>query len=81
MTTPSAKAGSPLAAIIMVRRDTEAGRVAKAAFKRQFLQIKDDIASGRITFRGQPPEWTEKLLNITAFNCAILKIREEARWN
>ena len=53
----------------------------KAEFRRRFEEIKDDIANGRITFYNPPPEWTEKLLNVTALNCALLKIREEAKWN
>lgn len=54
---------------------------AKVAFRQRFEEIKDDIASGRITFYNPLPEWTEKLLNVTALNCALLKICEEAKWN
>jgi len=55
--------------------------VAEIAFRQRFDEFKDDIANGRLTFRIQPPEWTEQLLNITALSCALLKIAEEAKWN
>ena len=55
--------------------------IVKSAFRQCFDELKDDIANCRLTFRNQPPEWTEKLLNITALNWALLKIREEAKWN
>lgn len=55
--------------------------VAKAEFQQRLEEIKDDIASGCIRFYNPPPEWTEKLLNRTVWNCALLKIREEAKWN
>ena len=55
--------------------------VVKAEFARSLEETKSDIAAGRITFRNPPLEWTEKMLNITALNCTLLKIREEARWN
>ena len=38
----------------------------RAAFRLRMQEIKDDIAAGRIKFYNSPPEWTEKLLNITA---------------
>ena len=53
----------------------------KVAFRQRFEEIKDDIASGRLTFYNPPLEWTEKLLNVTALNWVLLKIREEAKWN
>ena len=55
-------------------------KAAKAAFRQRFDEIKGDIASGRINFYNTP-EWTEKLLNITALNCALVRIHEEAKWN
>ena len=55
--------------------------VVKAVFKRRFEEIKDDIESGRITFYNRPEVWTEKMLKITALNCVLLLIAEEAKWN
>ena len=55
--------------------------VAKAAFRERFIEIKDDIKSGRIKFYNGPEVWTEEMLNITALNCVLLQIREQAKWN
>lgn len=56
-------------------------KVVSLIFRRRFEEVKDDIANGRITFYNSPPEWTDKLLNVTALNCTLLQIHEEARWN
>jgi len=53
----------------------------RAAFRRRMQEIKDDIAAGRIKFSNSPPEWTEQLLKITAFNCVLLLLAQEAKWN
>ena len=53
----------------------------KAAFRQRMQEIKDDIAAGRITFYNSPPEWTEQLLEITALNCVLLLLAQEAKWN
>lgn len=55
--------------------------VVKAAFRQRMVEIKDDIAAGRIKFWNSPPEWTEKLLEITSLNCALLLLADRARWN
>ncbi len=55
--------------------------VVKAAFRQRIQEIKDDIAAGRIKFYNSPPEWTDKLLNITALNCVLLLLTQEAKWN
>ena len=52
-----------------------------AAFRHRMEEIKDDIAAGRIKFSNGPPEWTEQLLTITALNCALLLLAQEAKWN
>lgn len=53
----------------------------KAAFCQRMQEIKDDIAAGRIKFSNSPPEWTEQLLEITALNCVLLLLAQEAKWN
>jgi len=53
----------------------------RAAFRQRMQEIKDDIGAGRIKFYNSPPEWTEKLLNITALNCVLLLLAQEAKWN
>ena len=55
-------------------------KVVKVAFRQRMEGIKDDIAAGRITFYN-PPQWTDKLLNITAMNCTLLLLAKEAKWN
>jgi hypothetical protein len=55
--------------------------VVKIDLRRRLEEIKEDIAAGRITFYNAPEEWTEKLLNTTAFNCVLLKLAQEAKWN
>lgn len=52
-----------------------------ASFRLRMEEIKDDIAAGRIKFYNSPPEWTEQLLTITALNCVLLQLAQEARWN
>ena len=53
----------------------------RAAFRLRMHEIKDDIAAGRIKFSNSPPEWTEQLLEITALNCVLLLLAQEAKWN
>ncbi len=53
----------------------------RTAFRQRVQEIKDDIAAGRIKFYNSPPEWSEKLLNITALNCVLLLLAQEAKWN
>ncbi|MDP2730477.1 MAG: hypothetical protein Q8O55_08335 [Dehalococcoidales bacterium] len=53
----------------------------RAAFRQRMQEIKDDIAAGRIKFYNSPPEWTEQLLEVTALNCALLLLAQEAKWN
>ena len=53
----------------------------RAAFRQRMQEIKDDIAAGRIKFSNSPPEWTEQLLIITALNCVLLLLAQEAKWN
>lgn len=55
--------------------------VVMTAFRIRFDEVKADIKAGRITFKNSPPEWTEKMLNITALNYVMLLLAEEARWN
>lgn len=55
--------------------------VVEAAFRQRMEEIKDDIAAGRIKFWNSPPEWTEKLLHVTALNCVLLLLAQEAKWN
>lgn len=55
--------------------------VVKVAFRRRMEDIRSDIAAGRIRFYDSPPEWTEKLLSITALNCVLLLLAHEAKWN
>ena len=59
---------------------TSAKLIVKADFKRRMYQVRDDIEMGRLTFHNTP-EWTDKLLNITALNLTMLMLAEEARWN
>ena len=59
----------------------ESDVVVKAAFRQRFDEIKDDIEAGRLTFRKQPEVWTEKMLNLTALNCVLWLIAEEAKRN
>ena len=53
----------------------------RVAFRQRMQEIKDDISAGRIKFYNSPPEWTEQFLNITAFNCALLLLAQEAKLN
>ena len=55
--------------------------VVEAAFRQRFDEIRDDIESGRLNFNNRPEVWTEKLLNMTALNCVLLRIAAEAKWN
>lgn len=55
--------------------------VVKIAFRQRVEEIKADITAGRIRFYNSPPEWTEKLLRITALNCVLLLLAQEAEWN
>ena len=52
-----------------------------ASFRMRMDEIKDDIAAGRLKFYNSPPEWTEHLLTITALNCVLLLLAQEAKWN
>lgn len=55
--------------------------IVKAIIKRRFDEVKADIKSGRRKFYNSPPEWTEELLNITARNCVLMLLANEAKWN
>ena len=55
--------------------------VVEVAFRQRLEVIKADIAAGRITLKNSPAEWTEQLLKITASNCVLLLLAQEAKWN
>jgi len=60
---------------------TSLAKAVKIAFRGCFEEIKDDIVNRRLTFYNPPQEWTEKLLNKTALNLVLLRIKNEAKWN
>lgn len=55
--------------------------VVTAAFMKRFDQVKDDIQTGRLTFRNQPEVWTGKLRDSAALYVVLLQIQAEAKWN
>ncbi len=60
---------------------SKSGAVIKVVFQQRFEEIKADIAASRMKFFNPPPEWTEKLLNITALNYVLLLLSDRAKWN
>jgi hypothetical protein len=71
----------PYARGVRTQRRSYDVAVAILDFKRRFEEMRDDIASGRLTFRNHPQEWTEEMLDMAALRCTLCKIYRVAGWN